>query len=52
MTQPTRAQIRNFLTKFFSDEELTNLCFDYFPPVENDFTLGMTKGHKIRQLIL
>ncbi len=45
------ADIRQFLTEAFSDEELVALCSDYFPNVYDDFTLGMTKGQKIQLLI-
>ncbi|MFT5193681.1 MAG: hypothetical protein ACI85U_000686 [Candidatus Promineifilaceae bacterium] len=51
MTQPTRAQTRQFITKYFDDNELNNLCFDYFPPVEDQFTIGMVKTQKITLLI-
>jgi formylglycine-generating enzyme required for sulfatase activity len=49
--QPTTAGIRRFLTEFFSDEELSTLCFDYFRDVYDDFASGMTKGQKIQLLI-
>lgn len=47
----TTADIRRFLNKAFTDEELTALCFDYFPEVHNNFTAGMTKGQRIQLLI-
>jgi formylglycine-generating enzyme required for sulfatase activity len=50
-SQPSTADIRQFLTEFFSDEELATLCFDYFRDVYDDFAAGMTKGQKI-QLVL
>jgi hypothetical protein len=45
------AVIRQFLRKRFNDEELDALCFDYFADVQQDFTLGMTKGQKISLLL-
>lgn len=47
-----RSKTRKFLFDYFNDNELTNLCFDYFPLVENNFTLGMGKDQKIRELIV
>ena len=51
MANPNTADIRKFLTEFFSDEELTTLCFDYFRDVYEDFTRGMAKGQKIQLLL-
>jgi formylglycine-generating enzyme required for sulfatase activity len=48
---PTTADLRQFLTDYFSDEELTTLCFDFFPEVQNSFAAGMSKGQKIQLLI-
>ncbi len=45
------AEIRQFLTEAFSDEELSTLCFDYFRDVYDDFAAGMTKGSKIQLLL-
>ena len=45
------AEIRKFIIERFSDGELENLCFDYFPTVYNEFTLGMPKGQKARLLL-
>lgn len=45
------ADIRKLLAEAFNDEELTSLCFDFFRDVCDQFTLGMTKGHKIQLLI-
>jgi len=45
------AHIRQFLSEAFSDEDLSTLCFDYFPDVYDDFAAGMTKGQKLRLLI-
>lgn len=49
MTTP--AHYRQFITQFFSDDELEDLCFDYFPDVRRDFTQGMTKSQKVRLLV-
>jgi hypothetical protein len=48
---PATVDIRDFLTRYFSDEELTTLCFDHFPEVHNNFSSGMSKGQKIQLLI-
>jgi formylglycine-generating enzyme len=45
------ADIRQYLTSAYSDEELTTLCADYFRDVYDNFTTGMTKAAKI-QLVL
>jgi hypothetical protein len=45
------ATIRRFLQERFNDEELNHLCFDYFPDVNNEFTVGMRKGQKIQMLM-
>ena len=45
------AVIRELLTAAFSDEELTTLCFDYFPSVHSEFSSGMALGQKIQRLI-
>ncbi len=45
------ADIRRFLIEAFSDEELSTLCFDFFPEVSDDFAVGITKGQKIQLLI-
>ena len=44
---PTNADLRQFILNFFSDEELDTLCFDYFPEVRQDFTIGMIKNSKV-----
>ncbi|MCA9998447.1 MAG: SUMF1/EgtB/PvdO family nonheme iron enzyme [Anaerolineales bacterium] len=51
MTTPDRAQLRQFLQKYYNDDELENLVFDYFPEVAELFTIGMTKPQKVRELI-
>ena len=48
---PINADLRLFILKFFSDEELDTLCFDYFPEVRQDFTIGMIKNSKVMLLI-
>jgi len=47
----TPAHFRQFIVQFFSDDELEDLCFDYFPDVRRDFTQGMTKSQKARLLV-
>jgi hypothetical protein len=46
-----RAQLRRFIGDYFSDDELEDLCFDYFPEVLRDFTDRMSKGQKVRLLL-
>jgi hypothetical protein len=46
-----RAQLRRFIAEYFSDDELEDFCFDYFPEVLRNFADGMTKGDKVRLLI-
>ena len=48
---PNTADLRQFLTDYFSDDELTTLCFDFFPEVHDSFASGMSKGQKIQLLI-
>jgi superfamily I DNA/RNA helicase len=43
--------LRELLTVSFSDEDLTNFCFDHFRDVYNQFGLGMSKTVKIQRLI-
>jgi hypothetical protein len=43
--------IRELLSAAFNDEELTTLCFDYFRPVYEDFSAGMSKGRKVQRLL-
>lgn len=43
--------LRLFILKHFSDGELETFCFDYFPDVGNNFTIGMKKNDKVIQLI-
>jgi nucleoside phosphorylase len=45
------AALRELLNAAFSDEELMTMCFDRFAEVYNNFSLGMSKGQKIQQLL-
>ncbi|WP_420630047.1 TIR domain-containing protein [Candidatus Leptofilum sp.] len=51
MSEQIHVRARKFLQEFFSDEELTNFCFDYFPQVYNDFTTGMPRSQKVRMVV-
>ena len=44
-------QLRQFLSKYFDGDELHDLCFDYFPRVQQEFTSGMVKSEQIRLLL-
>ena len=46
-----RSRLRQFIIDYFSDEELSDLTFDYFPEVNRIYASGMTKGQKVRELI-
>lgn len=46
-----KAELRQFIMTYFSDDELNALCFDYFPEVLNNFTTGMTKSQKVIELL-
>ena len=46
-----RAELRKFIIQFFSDLELEELCFDYFPDLRSEFTLGMNKSQKVIALL-
>ncbi len=48
---PRTADIRQFLFDFFNDEELSTLCFDFFPDVHDNFAAGMTKQQKVIMLL-
>jgi competence ComEA-like helix-hairpin-helix protein len=43
--------IRRFLIETFNDEELTELCFDHFPELYQNFAGDMTLGRKALQLV-
>jgi competence ComEA-like helix-hairpin-helix protein len=45
------ADIRRFLIDTFNDDELTNLCFDHFPEVFQDFAADTTLSRKALQLV-
>ncbi|MBN1886481.1 MAG: SUMF1/EgtB/PvdO family nonheme iron enzyme [Thermoflexales bacterium] len=49
--EPSSAEIRQFLRDLVSDDELTELCFDYFRDVQADWAAGMQKGQKIQALL-
>lgn len=49
--QPSVAQIRQFIEKSISHEDLNNLCRDEFPNVYKQFANGQTNGQRIRLLI-
>jgi formylglycine-generating enzyme required for sulfatase activity len=51
MANPSTADIRKFLTEFFSDEELATFCFDHFRDVYEQFAAGMAKGQKVQLLL-
>ena len=46
-----KAELRQFIAQYFSDLELDELCFDYYPDLLNQFTVGMTKSQKVIALI-
>jgi DNA uptake protein ComE-like DNA-binding protein len=45
------ANIRQFLYDFFSNEELTQFCFDHYFSVYQNFSESQTKGSKAMQLV-
>ncbi len=51
MANITPAEIRKYLTKTYSDEEIRVLCSDHFHDVYDNFTAGTTKGQKIQSLL-
>lgn len=44
-------QLRQFFVSSFSDDELEDFCFDYFPGVRQEFSPEMPLGRKARLLI-
>ncbi|MBX7252158.1 MAG: toll/interleukin-1 receptor domain-containing protein, partial [Candidatus Promineofilum sp.] len=44
-------QLRQFFINAFSDDELEDFCFDYFPAASQEFAPGMPVGRKARLLI-
>lgn len=49
--QVSTAELRQLLNRTFNSEEIDTLCFDYFRPVYEQFTAGMSKDQKIQELI-
>ena len=45
------AAVRELLIAAFSDQELTNLCFDHFTEVYQDFGSGISPSEKSRRII-
>ncbi len=45
------ATIRELLEAAFSEEDLSNFCFDHFLPVYEQFTGGQTRSARVRMLI-
>jgi hypothetical protein len=43
--------LRTFLVSSLTDEELSDLCFDSFRSVYNQFTAGQTKSARVRLLV-
>jgi uncharacterized protein (DUF924 family) len=52
-TSPTwnTAAIRQLLSEALDDQSLTDLAFDHFRPVYDQFSIGLTRNHKIQLLI-
>lgn len=53
-TRPTEwntGAIRVMITASFTDEELVELCFDFFRPVYHELTAGMSKRQIVQRLI-
>lgn len=51
MASMTSAQVRALLTQALSTEELTQLCYDYFRPVYEQFSPGMSKTECVQRLL-
>jgi hypothetical protein len=51
MTSVTSAQVRARLTQALSDEELTQLCYDHFRSVYEQFSAGMSKSDHVQRLL-
>jgi Effector-associated domain 7/Trypsin-like peptidase domain len=45
------AAIRRLLREALTDQELEDLCMDYFPDIYNQFSLGMDKHQKTHRLL-
>ena len=48
---PTNAEIRQFISKYFSESELDTFCFDYFPEVMGDFASEMPLNKPVMRVI-
>jgi len=48
---PTNADLRQFISKYFSVSELDAFCFDYFPEAEGEFAPEMPGNTRVRKLI-
>lgn len=46
-----KAALRQFIIQYFSDLELDELCFDYYPDLLNQFATGMARSEKVIDLI-
>lgn len=45
------ADVRDLITKAFSDEELNTLCFDHFRPAYEKFSATQDRSAKIQGLV-
>ncbi|MCP4422681.1 MAG: TIR domain-containing protein, partial [Chloroflexi bacterium] len=45
------AKLRQFIQEYFSPDDLRTLLFDYFRPVHDDLSDGMTKSKQIALLL-
>ncbi len=48
---PTNAQLRQFISQYFSVPELETFCFDYFPEIADEFAPEMPKSKRVEMLI-
>src|SRR5512143_713576 len=48
---PSTAEIREFLSGTFTDDELMDFCYDYFRGAYDSFGTRITKGQRIQLLI-
>jgi len=51
MASMTSAQVRALVTQALSAEELTQLCYDYFRSVYEQFSPGMSKTECVQRLL-
>ena len=49
---PSPSDIRKLLMDTFNDEEIQTLCFDHFPQVLDEFSVGMSKSDKVLRLLI